>query len=166
MYAALRPHEQMRKDRIFFYLRQPRVSRDDLPPPVDSSVSLRHQSTHWHLEFIFIILMYRQNEKKIHRLSFTIFVYAWAYALGTKYINLNILMTLPLIFFFTGSQRQTERWNPVALRPAAETEAFHPRFGPHLPDLRGCCRWISHDQRCEYNKHGANCMYVYRALYL
>lgn len=38
MYGAMRQHKEIKKERIFFYLRKPMVKREDLPPPVETEV--------------------------------------------------------------------------------------------------------------------------------
>ncbi|XP_041454385.1 uncharacterized protein LOC121407396 [Lytechinus variegatus] len=52
MYGAMREHKEIKKERIFFYLRKPRVKREDLPPPVETEEERKNVKgeTQWHYD--------------------------------------------------------------------------------------------------------------------
>ncbi|XP_030831949.1 TPR repeat-containing protein DDB_G0287407 [Strongylocentrotus purpuratus] len=52
MYGAMRKHKEIKKERIFFYLRKPMVKREDLPPPVETEEDRKNVKgeTQWHFD--------------------------------------------------------------------------------------------------------------------
>ncbi|XP_063951363.1 uncharacterized protein LOC129253865 [Lytechinus pictus] len=52
VHGAIRPHDELKKDKIFFYLREHRVKREDLPPPVktEKEKNKLKGETQWHFD--------------------------------------------------------------------------------------------------------------------